>query len=87
MAYGNNYQQGNFNYGRQQGGYQQGQGNYQRQQPAPKPPFNLDEFIQERLNVYTAFEEAIKASGRDVSDFAFALGGWVTSAILESKKG
>lgn len=98
MAYGN-YQQNNFNYGNRtnNGGYQRNNynnqqgngGNYQQQrpEPEPKPPFNLDEFIEERLDVYSRFIEVIKEKGLDPAEFAFAIGGWVTSAVLEKRKG
>lgn len=87
MAYGNNYNQGNFQYGnRGNNGYQQRSG-YQQQPQQPIEPFNLDNFIQTRLDTYCAFVNAIKERGLEPADFAFALGGWVTSALLESKRG
>ena len=96
MAYGgtyynNNYNQGNNSYGQGNGGHQrqggyQRQGNYQQQQPAPKEPVNPEEFIQERIDTYNLFINKIRENGLDPADFAFALGGWVTSFCLENKK-
>lgn len=90
MAYG--YRKNNQGYGQpqggyqqQQGGYQQPQGGYQQQTPPPPPPLNPEEFINERLDVYLMFTEAIKARGLDPADFAFALGGWVTSFAMTRK--
>ena len=92
MAYGNNYNQGNFQYGnRGNNGYQRNNypqtTGYSGQQAQPAEPFNLDNFIQARLDTYCAFINAIKERGLEPADFAFALGGWVTSALLESKRG
>lgn len=87
MAYG--YRKNNQGYG-QQGGYQQQQGGYQQhggyqqQTPPPAPP-TPEEFINDRLDVYLMFMDAIKARGLDPADFAFALGGWVTSFAMTRK--
>lgn len=80
MAYG--YKKNNQGYQQQQGGYQQ-QGRYQQQTPPPTP----EEFINERLDVYQIFIDTIKARGLDPADYAFFLGPWVTSFILEDKRG
>lgn len=85
MAY--SYRKNNQGYGQPQGGYQQQggyqpQGGYQQQTP---PPLNPEEFINERLDTYLMFTEAIKARGLDPADFAFALGGWVTSFTMTKK--
>lgn len=85
MAYGykkNNqgYQQ-QGGYQQQQGGYQQPQGGYQQQTPPPTP----EEFINDRIDIYLMFTEAIKARGLDPADFAFGLGGWVTSFAMTRK--
>lgn len=86
MAYGyrknNQGYQTQGGYQQQQGGYQQPQGGYQQQTPPPTP----EEFINERIDIYLMFTEAIKARGLDPADFAFGLGGWVTSFAM-SKKG
>lgn len=79
MAYG--YKKNNQGYQQQQGGYQQ-QGRYQQQTPPPTP----EEFINERLDVYQIFIDTIKARGLDPADYAFFLGPWVTSFILEDKR-
>lgn len=81
MAYG--YRKNNQGYGQQQGGYQQPQGGYQQQTPPSTP----EEFINERLDVYQIFINTIKARGLDPADYAFFLGPWVTSFVLESKRG
>lgn len=87
MAYG--YRKNNQGY-QQQGGYQQQQGGYpqqggyQQQVPPPAPP-TPEEFINERLDVYLTFADTIKARGLDPADFAFALGGWVTSFAMTRK--
>lgn len=86
MAYGNYNNRGNNSYGNY--GNRQGNGNYNQQQYQPKQPakpFNLDEFINERLDMYDAFCEAIAARGKEPSDFAFYLGGWITSAVMKSE--
>lgn len=89
MAY--SYRKNNQGYGQQggypqqQGGYPQ-QGGYQQQTPPPPPP-TPEEFINDRLDVYLMFMDAIKARGLDPADFAFAIGAWVTSYKLENKRG
>lgn len=84
MAYG--YRKNNQGYG-QQAGYQQQQGEYQQQGGYQQrtPPPTPEEFINDRLDVYLMFSEAIKARGLDPGDFAFALGGWVTSFAMTRK--
>lgn len=82
MAYG--YRKNNQGYGQQQGGYQQQQGGYQQQTPPPAPP-SPEEFINDRIDIYLMFTEAIKARGLDPADFAFGLGGWVTSFAMTRK--
>lgn len=72
----NNYQQRNYN----NGGYQQ------QQQPAPEPPMTPEEFFSKRLDVYLAATDLIKARGLDPTEFAFALGGWVTSYLLQEER-
>lgn len=91
MAY--SYRKNNQGYGQPQGGYQQQQGGYQQQQggyqqQTPPPPLPTpEEFINERLDVYQVFVDTIKARGLDPADYAFFLGPWVTSFILENKRG
>lgn len=88
MAYG--YRKNNQGYGQQGGysqqqtGYQQ-QGGYQQQTPPPPAPPTPEEFINERLDVYQVFIDTIKARGLDPADFAFGLGGWVTSFAMTRK--
>lgn len=81
MAYG--YRKNNQGYGQPQAGYQQ-QGGYQRQTLPPPLP-TPEEFINERIDIYLMFTEAIKARGLDPADFAFGLGGWVTSFAMTRK--
>lgn len=87
MAYG--YRKNNQGYGQQgvypqqQGGHQQ-QGGYQQQTPPPPPP-TPEEFINDRLDVYLMFMDAIKARGLDPADFAFGLTQWVTSYQMAKK--
>lgn len=89
MAY--SYRKNNQGYGQPQGGYQQQQGGYQQQQGGyqqqtpPPPPVTPEEFINERLDIYLMFTEAIKARGLDPTDFAFSLGGWTTSFAMTRK--
>lgn len=88
MAYG--YRKNNQGYGQQGGysqqqtGYQQ-QGGYQQQTPPPPAPPTPEEFINDRIDIYLMFTEAIKARGLDPADFAFGLGGWVTSFAMTRK--
>lgn len=82
MAYG--YRKNNQGYGQPQTGYQQQQGGYQQQTPPPTPP-TPEEFINERLDVYLMFMDAIKARGLDPADFVFMLGGWITSFTMTKK--
>lgn len=90
MAYGYQRQGGNSYGGGNQGGggyqrnYQGNQGGgYQKAAPIIQSP---EEFINERLDVHTQFVEAIKARGLDPADYAFFLGGWVTSYVLDRAK-
>lgn len=90
MAYGYQRQSGsNYGGGNQGGGgyqrnYQGNQGGgYQKPAPVIQSP---EEFINERLDVHTQFVEAIKARGLDPADYAFFLGGWVTSYVLDRAK-
>lgn len=82
MANYGNY--GNRSYGTNQRGYSNSR--QYNQAPPPPEPFDLDAFINERLDVYNAFVDAIKARGGEPSDYVFALGGWVTSAVFEQRK-
>lgn len=91
MAYNNYGNRGGYNnnYGNR-GGYQQnnyGGNNYQQQQqPAPEPPMSPEEFFSKRIDTYLAAIDVIKARGLDPSEFAFALGGWITSYLLQEEK-
>lgn len=88
MAYNNYNNNGGGYNNNQRGNYQQGNGGYQqnnRYNQAPQPPQNPEDFINERVDIYTMFVDAIKAKGLDPADFAFALGGWVTSFVLGNK--
>jgi hypothetical protein len=85
MSYG--YGNGGGGYQRQ-GGYNNQGGGYQQrtQQAPPPPPLNIDEEIDKRLDMFQHITDRIKARGLEPTDFTFALGGWVTSLILEQKK-
>lgn len=86
MAGYGNYNRGN--YGGGNGGYQQNNynngGGYQK--PAPQP-VDINAEINARIDLFLQIQEAIKARGLDPTEFAFAVGGWTTSLILEQKKG
>lgn len=87
MAYGNYGNRGNYggngsNYGNRGGNYGGNNGGYQKQSAPPPTP---EEFINQRLDIYLAFADVIKERGLDVGDFAFFLGGWITSYALECK--
>lgn len=77
---GNNGYQRQNNYGNNNGG-----GNYQRPEPAPE--ITPEEFISDRIAIHQVFNEQIKAQGLDPADFAFCLGGWVTSYFMAKKNG
>lgn len=82
--YGNrqyNNSRGSYNNG---GGYNQQQ-NYNQQQQQ-EPPVSPEEFIDERIALHQLFTNRIKEQGLDVADFAFAIGGWITSFVLERKR-
>lgn len=85
MANYGNY--GNYGGQRRSTGYSYKNNNsgYNNAPPAQQP-FDLDAFIAERLDVYDAFVNAIQVRGKSEADYAFALGGWVTSAILEQRR-
>lgn len=89
MAYGNYNRgynnNGNSGYQRQNNyGNNNGGGNYQQPQPVEISP---EEFINDRVAIHQLFTEQIKAQGLDPSDFAFAIGGWVTSYFMAKKTG
>lgn len=84
MANYGNY--GNRSYGGGRASNNSYGGRQYNQAPPPQEPFDLDAFINERLDIYNAFVDAIKARGGEPSDYVFALGGWVTSAVLEQRK-
>ena len=86
MAYGYN----NFN--NQQGNYQRknygGNNSYSpQQQPQPaQPPVTPEQFIDDRIAIHQVFTNRIKEQGLDPANFAFMLGGWITSYMLETKR-
>lgn len=96
MAYNNYGNRGGYNNYGNRGGYQQnnygGNNNYQQQpqqvpqQDVPLPIKTPEEFFSQRLDTYLAAIELIKARGLDPSEFAFCLGGWVTSYVIEKEK-
>lgn len=82
--YGNrqyNNNRGSYNNG---GGYNQQQ-NYNQQQQQ-EPPVSPEEFIDERIALHQLFSNRIKEQGLDPTDYAFFLGPWVTSYLLERKR-
>lgn len=84
MAYGNIYNNG-YNRGGNGGGYQQNgynNGGYQKQQ---KPVQTAQEFINERLDIYLQFIDAITERGMDATEFKEMLGGWITSFQLQQR--
>lgn len=88
MGY-NNY--GNRQYNNNRGGYNNNGGGYNQQQnynqpQQQEPPLSPEEFIDERIAIHQVFVNRIKEQGLDPADYAFFLGGWVTSYILERKR-
>lgn len=87
MGY-NNY--GNRQYGNNRGGYNNGgynqQQNYNQSQQQQEPPISPEEFIDDRIALHQLFVNRIKEQGLDPADYAFFLGGWITSFLM-SKKG
>lgn len=89
MGY-NNY--GNRQYNNNRGSYNNNSGGYnqqnynQPQQQQQEPPLSPEEFIDERVALHQLFTNRIKEQGLDPTDFAFALGAWVTSYVLERKR-
>lgn len=89
MGY-NNY--GNRQYNNNRGGYNNNGGGYNQQQnynqpqQQQEPPISPEEFIDERVALHQLFTNRIKEQGLDPADFAFALGAWVTSFVLERKR-
>lgn len=86
MGY-NNY--GNRQYNNNRGGYNNNGGGYNQQnynQPQQQqPPLSPEEFIDERIAIHQVFVDRIKEQGLDPADYAFFLGGWVTSFLMSSK--
>ena len=88
MAYGRQYN----NYNNQQGSYQRsnygGNNNYSQQpQPQPLPSVTPEQFIDDRIAIHQVFVNRIKEQGLDPADYTLFLGAWVTSFILENKRG
>ena len=85
MGY-NNY--GNRQYNNSRGSYNNGGGynqqNYNQQQQQ-EPPISPEEFIDERIAVHQLFTNRIKEQGLDPADYAFFLGGWITSFLMSRK--
>lgn len=88
MGY-NNY--GNRQYNNNRGGYNNNGGGYNQQQnynqpQQQEPPLSPEEFIDERVALHQLFTNRIKEQGLDPADFAFFLGAWITSFVLENKR-
>ena len=85
MGY-NNY--GNRQYNNSRGSYNNGGGynqqNYNQQQQQ-EPPISPEEFIDERIALHQLFTNRIKEQGIDPADYAFFLGGWITSFLMSRK--
>lgn len=89
MGY-NNY--GNRQYNNNRGGYNNNGGGYNQQnynqpQQQQEPPVSPEEFIDERIALHQLFTNRIKEQGLDPTDYAFFLGAWITSFMLENKRG
>lgn len=88
MGY-NNY--GNRQYNNNRGGYNNNGGGYNQQQnynqpqQQQEPPLTPEEFIDERIAIHQVFVNRIKEQGLDPADYAFFLGGWVTSFLMSRK--
>lgn len=88
MGY-NNYGNRQYNYNR--GGYNNNGGGYnqqnynQPQQQQQEPPLSPEEFVDERIALHQLFTNRIKEQGLDPADYAFFLGGWVTSFLMSRK--
>lgn len=88
MGY-NNY--GNRQYNNNRGGYNNNGGGYNQQQnynqpqQQQEPPLSPEEFIDERIAIHQVFVNRIKEQGLDPADYAFFLGGWVTSFLMSRK--
>lgn len=89
MGY-NNY--GNRQYNNNRGGYNNNSGGYnqqqnynQPQQQQQEPPLSPEEFIDERIAIHQVFVNRIKEQGLDPADYAFFLGGWITSFLMSRK--
>lgn len=80
MAYGN-YNNG---YSRSNNSYQRN--NYTRggNQQNEKPPFDLADHIQTKLDIYLMFQEKAKEMNLEIPPEV--LGGWCTSAMLSMEK-
>lgn len=87
MGY-NNY--GNRQYNNNRGGYNNNSGGYNQQnynqQQQQEPPVSPEEFIDERIALHQLFTNRIKEQGLDPTDYAFFLGAWITSYVLERKR-
>lgn len=88
MGY-NNY--GNRQYNNNRGGYNNNGGgynqqqNYNQSQQQQVPPLTPEEFIDERIAIHQVFVNRIKEQGLDPADYAFFLGGWITSFLMNRK--
>lgn len=90
MGY-NNY--GNRQYNNNRGGYNNNGGGYNQynqqnynQPQQQEPPLSPEEFIDERIALHQLFTNRIKEQGLDPTDYAFFLGTWITSYVLERKR-
>ena len=78
MAYGSygNRSYSNNNY--------QSRGNYQPQATQTKPPFNLDQYVEELIDVYIAFATKLAEKGLTLPEDTIAR--WATSAKISMDK-
>lgn len=83
MGYQRNFNNNQNGYNYQRNNY--GGNNNYSPQPQQVQPQSPEEFINERLDVYQMFEEAIRARGLDPTNFAFGLTQWVTSYCMAKK--
>lgn len=85
MAYSRQYNQNNQGYNNYPRNNFGGNNNF-APQSQPQPPVTPEQFIDDRIAVHQTFTNRIKEQGLDPADFAFMLGGWVTSYMLETKR-
>lgn len=87
MAYGNsNYGRGNYNNngGYNRSNYQQNNSGFQRE-PAQPIPFNMDEEITRRLDLFLQISEIAENKGIKTEEIKDYMGGWITSLLIAER--